>query len=321
MAYRLKDSEALPDGIKRIVLEQIDRALDRLKPKTRNKDRAIHEGRVCFKKIRAVLRLVRTEIGDELFALENAEYRDAGRSLSAVRDTAVVAETLKTVLQHSARQLAGSDLKALRKRLSLSRVEQQLDRNEVLVEVAEVLRVARNRVGTWPLESKDFSALGEGLRRVYKHGLGGFESVRRDASTEGFHQWRKQVKHLLYEISILNPLWPKMLDVLNRELNRLSDYLSEDHDLALLRERALEQAKALGDLTDIEGLIRLIDLRRVRLQTRAIALGGRLYSEKPNAFVERLQSYWEVWHSTGTIDSVDAPASNTASYQASASIL
>ena len=320
MAYRLKDREALPDGIKRIAIEQIDRALERLKLKTRNKDRAIHEGRVCFKKIRAVLRLVRTEIGDDLFTLENLEYRDMGRRLSAVRDTVVVAETLETVLQHSSRHLSGTDLKSLRKRLGLSRVEQHGDRNEVLVEVGDALRSARGRVESWPLEANNFSVPGAGLRRVYKQGLRSFELARRNPGTEHFHQWRKQVKYLLYEISILNPLWPKMLDVLTRELNRLSDYLSEDHDLALLRERALEQTKAPGDLTEIGSLVRLIDHRRVRLQTRAISLGGRLYSEKPGAFVGRLQSYWEVWYSTTTVEPNEAVPANTASYQASASI-
>jgi len=320
MAYRLRDSEPLPDGIRRIVLEQIDRALERLKPKTRNKDRAIHEGRVCFKKVRSVLRLVSCEIGADLFRLENAEYRDMGRKLSVVRDTAVVAETLETLLQHSSRNFAGADLKSLRKRLGLSRVEQHVDRNEVLVQVADVLHSARNRVESWPLEGNNFSVLGTGLRRVYKQGLESFEAVRRSPSSEGFHQWRKQVKYLLYEINVLNPLWPKMLDVLARELSRLSDYLSEDHDLALLRERALEQSKALGDVTEIEGLVRLIDNRRARLEARATALGGRLYSEKPNAFRERFQSYWDVWHSTKTIDQVEAPPTNTASYQASASI-
>jgi hypothetical protein len=190
----------------------------------------------------------------------------------------------------------------------------------VLVEVAEVLQSARHRVETWQIESVNFAALGAGLGRVYKLGLGSFEAAQRDPSTERFHQWRKQVKYLLYAIGILNPLWPKMLEVLTRELNRLSDYLSEDHDLALLKERALEQARSLGDVRDIENLVRLIDNRRLRLQTRAIGLGGRVYSEKPSAFVERFEAYWEVWHSTRTSEPGESPMPNTAAYQASASI-
>jgi hypothetical protein len=94
MGFRLKDDESVPDGIRRITFSQIDRSLDQLQPKTRNKQRAIHEARVCFKKIRAVLRLIYGEIGPDAFRMENTVYRDAGRQLSTARDTAIVAETL-----------------------------------------------------------------------------------------------------------------------------------------------------------------------------------------------------------------------------------
>jgi len=79
MGFRLKDVESVPEGIRRITLDQIDRSLDQLQPKTRNKRRAIHELRVCFKRIRAVLRLIYGEIGPDIYRQENRAYRDAGR--------------------------------------------------------------------------------------------------------------------------------------------------------------------------------------------------------------------------------------------------
>ncbi|HWC77115.1 MAG TPA: CHAD domain-containing protein, partial [Blastocatellia bacterium] len=288
MGYRFKESESVPDGIKRISLEQIDRALDRLSLRTRNKDRAVHEARVCFKKIRAVLRLIYGELGPDVFKLENKEYRDAGRRLSKTRDSTVVAGTLEELVQHFNQQLARSDIKSLLKRLRRSKVEQYGKRKQILPQVAEALSSARQRVETWPIHNDGFKALRPGLQRVYKRGRADLEMARVEPSTENLHEWRKQVKYLWYQVCVLNPMWPKAMDVLAEELNKLADYLSEDHDLAMLSRTAIEQAALLGDAGEVENLILVIDHRRIQLQTKAQSLGGRIYAEKPKAFVNRM---------------------------------
>ena len=65
MSYRLELNESLPDGIKRIVKEQIDQALEQLRESPEGRNEAVHDARKRFKKIRAVLRLVRDEIGEK----------------------------------------------------------------------------------------------------------------------------------------------------------------------------------------------------------------------------------------------------------------
>lgn len=319
MGYRFKENEPVPDGIKRISLDQIDRALDRLSVKTRNRDRAVHEARVCFKKIRAMLRLVYGELGRDIFKLENRQYRDAGRRLSKTRDTAVIAGTLEELVRDFNKELANSDVKVLRKRLRRSKAEQHSYRKQTLSEVAEGLSSARERVETWPINNDGFSALRPGLRRVYKRGRAGFELARVERTTDNLHEWRKQVKYLWYQVWVLNPMWPKPLDTLADELSKLADYLSEDHDLALLSRTAIEQAPALGDPAEVEKLILLIDQRRILLQAKAAVLGARIYAEKPNAFVNRMQSYWKTWRPTGDIDSVDAQQMDLAFEATSAS--
>jgi CHAD domain-containing protein len=304
MGYRLKDTEPVPEGIKRISLEQIDRALDRLSVKTRNRDRAVHEARVCFKKIRALLRLVYGEFGRDTFRLQNSEYRDLGRKLAKTRDTVVVAGTLEELVHDFNKELAHSDIKTLRKRLRRSKADQHSHRKQTLSEVAEELSSARQRVETWPIKSDGFSALHAGLKRVYKRGRGGFELARVERTTENLHEWRKQVKYLWYQVCVLNPMWPKPLDILADELSKLADFLSEDHDLAMLSRAAIEQAQTLGDPAEVENLILLIDQRRIFLQTKAVALGARVYAEKPKAFVNRMQGYWEAWRPASPIGQV-----------------
>lgn len=305
MGYRLKETEPIPDGIKRIGLEQIDRALDRLSVKNRNRDRAVHEARVSFKKIRAVLGLVYGDLGPDNFKLENREYRDLGRKLAKTRDTAVIAGTLEELVRDFNSEPAIPDVKALRKRLRQSKAAQQNLRKQTLSDVAEGLSSARARVEAWSIKTDGFFAFHTGLKRVFKRGRAGFDQARVEPTTEIFHEWRKQVKYLWYQISVLNPMWPKALDVLADELNRLADYLSEDHDLAMLSRTAIEQSEALGDPAEVEKLILFIDQRRVLLQKKAVLLGARLYTEKPKAFVNRMQGYWEAWRPTSDLNSVE----------------
>jgi len=102
-------------------------------------------------------------------------------------------------------------------------------------------------------------------------------------------------------------------------LSRLPDYLSEDHDLALLRRTAIEQSHTLSDPDDVEKLILVIDQLLSQLQAKSAAVGARIYAEKPKAFTNRMQAYWEVWRPTVANESVDAQQMDLAFEATSAS--
>src|ERR1019366_10185548 len=125
MAFELKVNERVSDGITRNVKNQIEKALKYLGAKgelvvknppaagaseknasekgASEKD-AIAEVRKCFKRVRAALRLVREELGDELYHEENWSFRDAARPLTRVRDAVVlveIADQLRQQLVHA----------------------------------------------------------------------------------------------------------------------------------------------------------------------------------------------------------------------------
>src|SRR5919201_4778965 len=95
-SYRFLEGEAMPDGLRRIARGRIDHAVDELRGETDSSaEEAVHEARKDMKKLRAVLRLARDELGDEVYRRENECFRDAGRRLSGVRDADVMLETLR----------------------------------------------------------------------------------------------------------------------------------------------------------------------------------------------------------------------------------
>ena len=78
------------------------------------------------------------------------------------------------------------------------------------------------------------------------------------------------------------------------EAHELSDLLGDHHDLAVLRDDAVERRELFGD-GDLEQLLVSISERQDELAANAISLGERLYARKPKAFERRLRSYWESW--------------------------
>jgi CHAD domain-containing protein len=304
VSYRVTQHETTADAIKRIVVEQIDKALEGLESQHGSQDDAIHDARVCFKKIRAVLRLVETESDANIFREENLCYRDAGRRLSAIRDTAAMLEAFDKLTDRFAEQLSPNAFAELRQSLRQSSTTRRLEKQKAMLTVAKTIRTARRRVEHWPIHQDGFAAFGQGVKRVYKQGRQSFSNALAQPSVELFHEWRKDVKYLRYQIRLLKPIWSTMLEKLGDELEMLGEYLSEDHDLALLRQRVLEATEPTNNRTDVDAFIALIDQRRGELQVEAKRLGERVYAEKPRAFTSRLQVYWQAWRSDEHIDSI-----------------
>src|SRR3954454_5743625 len=74
-AYRLRRKESPIAGIRRVAEGRADDALDQLQDGIeRNPDAAVHEARKDLKKLRSVLRLVRHEVGDNLYRHENVRF-------------------------------------------------------------------------------------------------------------------------------------------------------------------------------------------------------------------------------------------------------
>ena len=296
MAYKLNPTESFSEGIKRIVCEQVDKALENLKA-SRNKDEAVHDARVCVKKVRAVLRMIEDSLGNKAFDEEDIAYRDVARRLSKVRDSTAMLEILDKLTSHFSDQLAPDAFDKIKARLQRSKSDQRRGAKTAMSQAAKSLRKARKRIEGWTdLEAKE--SLSQGLKRTYKSGLKSLKVVNDKGSVDAFHEWRKHVKHLLYQTRILRPIWGRIMKALIRELDALGEFLSEHHDLALLRDSVAKLLNKDNEV-EIEALIALIDQRRGELELQARQLGARIFAETPHAFASRNEAYWKTIRSEG----------------------
>jgi CHAD domain-containing protein len=284
--YKLKAGETVPRGIARIARGRIDHALDELEGRSDSSpEEGVHEARKDMKKLRAVVRLVRDEVGDHVYRRENDCFRDAGRELSGLRDADVMLSTLATLDTGIPEEAVGE----LRQALEAHKIRTAAGaRQQASAQVVEILTTARRRIGRWPLDGDGFEAVAGGLERIYRRGRKDFLRARAEPTTENLHEWRKRVKDLWYHLTILRTAWPPVMDALADEAHTLSEHVGDDHDLSVLLAWAEENAP--DSAAAIAGPV---ERRRDELQAKAFELGARLYADKPGAFMRRLEGWWD----------------------------
>ena len=97
MALRLKPNKPEGKRAKRIIRHEIDASLQDLSrpnlgPEELNE--VVHDVRKRLKKVRAVLRLIREELGEKTYRRENDRVRESAQPLCDIRDAQVLIETL-----------------------------------------------------------------------------------------------------------------------------------------------------------------------------------------------------------------------------------
>jgi len=289
-AYRLLAGEKPAEGLRRIAVGRAERAVERLREAERAEDpsECIHAARKDLKKLRAVARLVRPELGGDLYRAENARYRDAGRLLSGPRDAEVKLETLAGLRERSGELGPGIDewLAALREERDLARTP--LGRAIAAVELAP------ERIAAWPLSTDSWKLVGPGVDRAYRRGRREIRRAVEDPSGPAMHGWRKRAKDLWYQLRILREAIPDSLSESLGLADQLAEALGDHHDLTLLRDDLLRRELPL---TRRPTVVTAIAARQDELAARAFDLGEALYARKPKSFRRKLRRGWEEWRS------------------------
>jgi CHAD domain-containing protein len=291
--------EPLPEALRRMTLGQLDLAIELLGGESAGRcaldKEAIHDTRKALKRLRALVRLLRAELGEQQYRREHAILRDAARRLAGARDAEVMVGTLDALLERHPRELGRRPpLLRLRRRLVAERVAAEqatlgdrATRGKVLRELSGL----RERAQQWDLPQRPGIALVErDLRRIYGEGRKCKRRVARGKGSSGAHAahaWRKRVKDLRYAAEILGQR------SLARRADRLAELLGEEHDLVvlagLLPPPGRAPFKGKRGKRARKALLARIARRRRRLRKRALREGKRLYESRPKKFVRRVR--------------------------------
>ena len=90
-------------------------------------------------------------------------------------------------------------------------------------------------------------------------------------------------------------MWTDVLQARERSLKSLETWLGDDHNLAVLCGKIEQNPRQFGQENDIRLFLVLSTQYQKELRHNALALGERLYEEKPRHFAQNLSNLWDAW--------------------------
>ncbi|MBL3655220.1 CHAD domain-containing protein [Fulvivirga sediminis] len=298
MRLKISDTENFTMGIKHLINEELTSSYEAIeKVTTETRHETIHSLRKSFKRIRAILRLIREKIGKQEYKKQNTFYRDLGRQISDLRDSTSIIEVLddlrikhKKELETDAFELPLESLTYYRRQAT----KKQLDQEDKLSFIQSALYDKLIASEEWIPEIESFTDLSPSLRRVYKRGKEGLAKSIESKSPQDFHEWRKRAKYLRFEMEVLNRIWPKPMKAFAKELHDITDYLGTDHDLYLLTEKINNSDVQFKSTTEKSILMALIEHQRQQLQEYSILKGKKFYNFHSDQFIQLLENAWNL---------------------------
>ncbi len=298
MSYRLEADEKPAAGMRRIALERAERAAERLREARAVGDpsECIHAARKDLKKLRAVVRLLRCELGDDLYRAENERYQEAARLLSPSRDAEAKLEALEDLRERFSGRLAPTDtadwLDELRQERDLAVRAARAGDADSIGAALEAVEEGRGRIEAWPLQANSWKLVGPGICRAYRRGRREMSRAAEDPSGANMHQWRKRAKDLWYHLRILRDARPEAFGNSLEWADELADALGDHHDLTVLGDDLLRRDLPLAGRP---ALVAAIAERQEELAGTAFELGERLYARKPKVFRRKMRRGWKKW--------------------------
>jgi CHAD domain-containing protein len=295
MGYHFKRKESHSKAVRRLVAKRVAHALECLAQS--DGPRGVHGARKEVKKVRAIVRLFSKRISRKQFRRLKRWLSDAAALLAPLRDATIKVQALDELAKHFEGRFTPAALRRTRAMLrQASQTEmKRFDQQHSARAVTRLFRKIAGETRQVEVKGRRWKALESGVKRSYRAGRRALREVRESPAAANFHEWRKRTKDLGYHVKLLNRIWPEQMDAMASELNALTQYLGDGHDLVVLEETLIRDAGDNRVAAEFELIQSLIRQREQELRKAALELGTRFYGERPAEFSHRLSAYWHAW--------------------------
>lgn len=256
-----------------------------------SQDRVVHDLRTATKRARALVRLFGPLLGHAVGRAENARLRDAAQALAGTREIAVA----RALLRKLRRKHGGRDGAAIAAGLHrLGRLAANppaaFEKHAAMQRARDVLHKTVRRLRRISASEADFCATIEaGLLATHRRCRKQMERARATGDAAEFHEWRKLVKRLFYQLQL--PALEKFKPArrLVRKLDALQERLGDAHDVHALTVLLRTNPAGLGGAASTARLRRLLAKRERKLHARCLRLGAKLFAAKAMDFADAIR--------------------------------
>lgn len=291
MASALNPEQTIAHGLTRLALKELRSARAALHARAVG-DGSLHAARKSVKHVRAVLRLLKADHARGLAKTEK-HLRAANRALSPLRDAEAIVKSLHNLRRNAPELFSAPAFAQLRDRLVTRKRQLLRDvlRDGTIRDIRAHLRKAAAGARRWRAAHKGFRTMTAGLTVSHQRSRAAMVRAERGRGPAQFHEWRRQLKCLWYQMRLLGPLAPLRGDV--RALHAAEGSLGDDHDMVLLHDIVLAEIASRGLAVDPRRLRRATARYQAVLRKRALAGVRHIYTLEPREYAQRARRAWE----------------------------
>lgn len=292
MSFRIDPRLPLTGEVRRILAEEIGKALAHLDSARSRPEQALHKCRKRLKNARALLRLVHS--GDETFCTtENQCYRNVAALLAGPREATALIETIDRLAASFPKESADGALNAVRDRL----VERQHELHEgtglgaAIGAATAACEEGMARIESLALPDQPEQAadvLAEGARATLRRARKALDRAGSRGEANDFHDLRKAAKTHGMHLSLLGRLWPTPIKARRRAVDELGERLGDLHDVLVLRALLEADDHPLGPPEDIKLLGKLLKRSEKQLKKSCLAAAVDLFGDNPKRSTRKL---------------------------------
>ncbi|ESY87864.1 metal-binding protein [Mesorhizobium sp. LNHC220B00] len=292
MSFRIDPRLPLTGEVRRILAEEIGKALLHLEMAHTRPEQGLHKCRKRLKSARALLPLVRS--GDETFCTtENQCYRNVAALLAGPREATALIETIDRLAADFGRESTGSGLDAVRDKL----IVRQHDLHEgaglkaAIGAATAACEDGLKRIETLALPDQPEQAadvLAEGARVALRRARKALDKAGARGEADDFHDLRKAAKTHGMHLSLLGRLWPTPIKARRKAVDELGERLGELHDVFVMRALLEADSEPLGPPEDTKLLGKLLKRSEKSLRKACLAEAAELFGDSPRHATKKL---------------------------------
>ncbi len=245
--------------------------------------RSVHDYRKAIRRARAVVALLRPSLGRTAADGITEELRRAFRETGARRDADILLATLRAIPSDDPGKAAIETALAEEREASSDPAETA----KVLREGVAILRPLAGALGVTLPRAFSVDDLERGLSRGYRRVHRTLARAEETGLETDFHEWRKRVKELRYQLELLASTGSKQLKSREKRLSDLAEELGRVTDLIVLRAE-LEERQKNGGLPEAAALSATIRESILEKTRDLVARGKHHFAETPKEFARQV---------------------------------
>ncbi|HEX4566120.1 MAG TPA: CHAD domain-containing protein [Vicinamibacterales bacterium] len=293
MAFRLKVDEPVPRALRRLAAKQLKDARDRLRGASRASDEAIHEARKSLKKARAIVQVIDADAGRHLGGSRRA-LRAVNRTLSGLRDADAMLGIFERLRTRMPQLIGERTFARVRRRLAAGKraAREKVERRDDWKHMDRQLRALRKSAGRWRQAHRGFGALERGMRDAHRRGRKALARARKRQRAEDFHEWRKAMKALWYQLRLLGGR-SRRIGRDAAALHRAEMLLGDEHNVVVLCGVLTGDRLVCRTAEDAHRVRLAGDRYQCEMRTRALQAARSVYAPKSGAYVRLIEREWK----------------------------